>query len=322
MSETLVIRDSPATLAIPNPANQPVPPGWVEHVALPAILATVDWAHLDEYEARLRAFASYIESYDGDNVEFEKALRIVEKRRGDMLGTTVTPGARTDLNTHVEVQESSMTMSRWRTIARHWDDLWPSIRDAKKKGEVTQAAVLRRIDAVTPGPPGPLPDGVYRTICADPPWQYGNTSTRGAAEDHYPTMTIEELCAIDVRSMAADESHLYLWTTNGFLREAFDVMSAWGFDYKTTLVWVKPQIGMGNYFRSSTEYVLFGVRGGLRTRDCNQRNWFEAKRGRHSKKPGSFFDLVEKVSGGPFLEMFARERRLSEAEWSYWGNEA
>jgi N6-adenosine-specific RNA methylase IME4 len=167
----------------------------------------------------------------------------------------------------------------------------------------------------------PLPDGIYRTICADPPWQYGNTSTRGAAEDHYPTMSIEKLCALDVRAMAADEAHLYLWTTNGFLREAFGVMDAWGFEYKTTLVWAKPQIGMGNYFRSSTEYVLFGVRGGLRTVDCNQRNWFEAKRTRHSKKPARFFELVETASSGPYLEMFARERRLN-PEWSYWGNEA
>jgi N6-adenosine-specific RNA methylase IME4 len=164
-------------------------------------------------------------------------------------------------------------------------------------------------------------EGTYRTIVSDPPWQYGNTSTRGAAEDHYPTMTIEELCAIPVESWAHDEAHLYLWTTNGFLREAFDVMDAWGFSYKTTLTWVKPQLGMGNYFRSSTEHVLFGIRGGMRTLDCNQFNWFEAKRGRHSKKPGMFFDLVEKCSPGPFLEMFAREHPLDRQHWNVWGNE-
>jgi N6-adenosine-specific RNA methylase IME4 len=165
------------------------------------------------------------------------------------------------------------------------------------------------------------PAGQFATIVADPPWQYDNTSTRGAAEDHYPTMPLDAICAIPVSDWAADESHLYLWTTNGFLREAFDVMDAWGFTYKTTLVWVKPQIGMGNYFRSSAEYVLFGVRGGLRTRDSNQPNWFEAKRGRHSKKPGKFFDLVELVSYPRYLEMFARQRRLN-PDWDYWGNEA
>ena len=99
------------------------------------------------------------------------------------------------------------------------------------------------------------------------------------------------------------------------------MLAAWGFTYKTTLVWVKPQIGMGNYFRSSAEYVLFGIRGKLRTRDCNQSNWFEAPRGKHSEKPGRFFDLVERASYPPYLEMFARQRRLN-PEWDYWGNEA
>lgn len=165
------------------------------------------------------------------------------------------------------------------------------------------------------------PEGTFATIVADPPWQYDNKATRGAAEDHYPTMSIDELCALPVNDWAAEQGHLYLWTTNGFLREAFGVMDAWGFSYKTTLVWVKPQIGMGNYFRSSAEYVLFGIRGGLRTRDCNQPNWFEAPRAQHSKKPGYFFDLVEKVSFPPYLEMFARQRRLN-PDWDYWGNEA
>jgi len=90
------------------------------------------------------------------------------------------------------------------------------------------------------------------------------------------------------------------------------------------LVWAKPQLGMGNYFRSSTEYVLFGVKGGLRTKDCNQRNWFQAPRGRHSAKPELFFDIVEQASEEPGLEMFARRRRdnlLSSFRWDYWGNE-
>jgi len=105
-----------------------------------------------------------------------------------------------------------------------------------------------------------VPEGQYATIVADPPWRYGNTSTRGAAEDHYQTMTIDELCELDIaRERAAGQAHLYLWTTAGHLPEAFRVMEAWDFTYKTYLVWVKPQMGMGNYFRVSTELVLFGV---------------------------------------------------------------
>ena len=168
--------------------------------------------------------------------------------------------------------------------------------------------------------PGPLPDGMFRTIVADPPWRYGNTSTRGAAEDHYPTMSIEELCALDVVDKVADDAHLYLWVTNNFLREGFAVLDAWGFDYKTCLTWVKPQMGMGNYFRGSTEHILFGTRGRLPTNQNNIMNWFESRRGKHSAKPGCFYDIVETSSPGPYLEMFARSARLG--DWHYWGNES
>jgi N6-adenosine-specific RNA methylase IME4 len=179
-----------------------------------------------------------------------------------------------------------------------------------------------------------VPAGQFATIVADPPWRYGNTSTRGAAEDHYPTMTIEELCGLSIASeRAADQAHLYLWTTAGHLPEAFSVMTAWGFTYKTYLVWVKPQMGMGNYFRVSTELVLFGVKGAMRTRDMGLVNWFKVKRGKHSAKPLAFYDLVAKASPGPYLEMFARcsaDGRLPgtcpcskcRLGWEAWGNQA
>jgi N6-adenosine-specific RNA methylase IME4 len=155
--------------------------------------------------------------------------------------------------------------------------------------------------------PPVAPEGKFSTFVADPPWQYGNTSTRGAAENHYGTMTIDELCAMDVvPTQANDQAHLYMWTTAGHLPEAFKVMEAWGFEYKTYLVWVKPQMGMGNYFRVCTELVLFGVRGGMRTQARDIRNHFEAPRGKHSSKPAIFHDLVEKASPGPYLELFSR----------------
>ena len=159
----------------------------------------------------------------------------------------------------------------------------------------------------------------YRTIVSDPPWRYGNTSTRGAAEDHYPTMTIPELAALPVPEWSAPDAHLYLWTTNGFLREAFTLLDAWGYAYKTTLTWVKPQIGMGNYFRNNTEHVLFAVRGKLRTSQRHIPTAFTAARTRHSEKPGIFYDIAEQSSPEPRLEMFARRQRFG---WDTWGNEA
>lgn len=199
--------------------------------------------------------------------------------------------------------------------------------------ERVKSGAVARLDVV---------DGIVGTIVADPPWRYGNTSTRGAAEDHYPTMSIDELCRTDdterdpaavARKHAGEQAHLYLWATAGHLPEAFAVMDAWGFTYKTYLVWVKPQMGMGNYFRVSTELVLFGVKGDLRTNTRDTMNYFTAKRGKHSKKPLDFYDIVTKSSPGPYLEMFSRCRAdemldgLCECSkcrlgWQTWGHEA
>lgn len=202
-----------------------------------------------------------------------------------------------------------------------WRDLASSLK-AERDAE----------DNVVTEPPE-VPDGKFATFVADPPWRYGNTSTRGAAENHYPTMSIEELCDLDVvRNHAADQAHLYLWTTAGHLPEAFSVMAAWGFEYKTYLVWVKPQMGMGNYFRVSTELVLFGTRGDMRTQRRDVKNYFEAKRARHSAKPDMFHDLVASCSPGPYMELFSRcsaadmltgctcsKCRLG---WTVWGNQS
>lgn len=171
-------------------------------------------------------------------------------------------------------------------------------------------------DIAAPDHYGPPPTE-FPTIVIDPPWRYGNTITRGAAEDHYPTMSMDELEALELPS--TDDAHLYLWVTNGFLREAFDLIDAWGFTYKACLTWCKPQIGMGNYFRNSTEHVYFALKGSLPTEANNIPTWFVADRTRHSAKPESFYDIVEKSSPGPWLEMFARRRRLG---WHTWGNEA
>lgn len=157
----------------------------------------------------------------------------------------------------------------------------------------------------------------FATIVIDPPWRYGNTATRGAAEDHYPTMTFSELEALELPSL--DASHLYLWTTNNFIGDALDLCVSWGFEYKTMLTWVKPQMGMGNYFRSVTEHVVFGTKGSLPTLRNDRTNVINADRTRHSAKPDAFYDLVQEMSPGPYLEMFARTRRMG---WHTWGNEA
>lgn len=164
----------------------------------------------------------------------------------------------------------------------------------------------------------------YRTIVADPPWRYDNgTVPQGGVEHQYRTMEAAEIAAIPVRDMAADDAHLYVWVTNLHLREGrpFDILEAWGFRYVTLLTWHKlGPIGLGYYFRGETEHVLFGVRGKAPIEpDRRQRNHFAASKGKHSAKPDRFYEIVERVSPEPRLELFARRRRFG---WDVWGNEA
>lgn len=160
----------------------------------------------------------------------------------------------------------------------------------------------------------------YSTIYADPPWPYANTAARGAAENHYRTMTLKSIQNEPVKALAAENAHLHLWTTNAFLREAFDVIHAWGFRYKSCLVWVKPQLGMGNYWRVSHEFLLFGVRGQLPFRDNTCRSWQLARRTVHSRKPFLFRGLIEQVSPGPYLELYGREEQ-PHTNWTVFGNQ-
>ncbi len=160
----------------------------------------------------------------------------------------------------------------------------------------------------------------FPTIYADPPWQYDNAVSRGAADNHYPTMSVENICAEPISELAEDNAHLHLWTTNAFLREAYDVIDAWGFQFKSCLVWVKDQIGMGNYWRVSHEFLLLGVRGNLTFHDRTLPSWIQAPRTLHSRKPGAVRALIEKASPAPYLELYGREE-LPNSAWTVYGNQ-
>lgn len=159
----------------------------------------------------------------------------------------------------------------------------------------------------------------YATIYADPPWPYENEGSRAAAVLHYPVMPLEAIRAEPVEQLAEDNAHLHLWTTNAFLREAMDLIEAWGFHYRSMFVWVKDRIGMGNYWRVSHEFLLLGVRGRLRFQDRTQASWLLAKRGTHSRKPDRVRQLIERVSPGPYLELYGRAE-LPHTDWTVYGN--
>lgn len=133
-------------------------------------------------------------------------------------------------------------------------------------------------------------------------------------------MTLDQICAEPVEQLAAENAHLHLWTTNAFLRDAFQVIDAWGFRYKSCFVWITDRLGMGNYWRVSHEFLLLGVRGRLTFIDRTRQSWIKARRTVHSRKPWPVRQLVEQVSPGPYLELYGREE-IPNSDWTVYGNQ-
>lgn len=161
---------------------------------------------------------------------------------------------------------------------------------------------------------------------ADPPWlERGSGKIKRGADRHYPLMKTRDICALPVRDWMVADSHLYLWVTNNFLPDGLTVMSAWGYRYVTCITWMKDRPGLGQYFRGITEHCLFGVRGRVPYRLSadggrlqGMTGFFDAPRGEHSAKPETMRRMIERVSPGPYLEMFARRPAVG---WDVWGNE-
>jgi N6-adenosine-specific RNA methylase IME4 len=173
----------------------------------------------------------------------------------------------------------------------------------------------------------------FSTILADPPWQFTNRTGKVAPEhrrlSRYGTMKLDEIMALPVEQLAGPTSHLYLWCPNALLPEGLEVLRAWGFAYKSNIVWHKIRKdggsdgrGVGFYFRNVTELILFGVRGkNARTLAPGRRqvNLFGTRKREHSRKPDEQYAIIEACSPGPYLELFARGTRKN---WATWGNEA
>lgn len=182
--------------------------------------------------------------------------------------------------------------------------------------------LLRRVNGTQPA-----------TVLADPPWRFQNRTGKVAPEhrrlSRYDTMELDEICGLPVGQIAADTAHLYLWVPNALLPEGLQVLRAWGFEYKSNLVWHKVRKdggpdgrGVGFYFRNTTELILFGVRGKhARTLapGRSQVNIIKTQKREHSRKPDELYEIIEACSSGPYLEMFARGSRPG---WTTWGNEA
>lgn len=245
-----------------------------------------------------------------------------------------------DANLHLDrdaaatlMNVSPRSVASVKAVEREAPDLLPQI----ERGEITVNGAMREVkerkreaireqnrELVESTPPVTAQaDARYQTIVLDPPWDWGDegdVDQFGRARPTYNTMPFSDILALPVAELAEKDAHIYLWITNRSLPKGFELLEAWGFRYITALTWCKPHFGMGNYFRGSTEHVLFGVRGSLPLLRKDAGTWFAAPRpGRHSAKPAEFYELVQTCSPGPWLEMFARERRDG---WASWGAEA
>ena len=173
----------------------------------------------------------------------------------------------------------------------------------------------------------------FATVMADPPWRFTNRTGKIAPEHkrlaRYPTMDLEDICGLPVAEHLDDTAHCYLWVPNALLPDGLRVLAAWGFEYKSNIIWHKIRKdggsdgrGVGFYFRNVTEVILFGVRGkNARTLAPGRRqvNLFSTRKREHSRKPDEQYNIIESCSPGPFLELFGRGIREN---WTVWGNQA
>jgi N6-adenosine-specific RNA methylase IME4 len=194
-------------------------------------------------------------------------------------------------------------------------------RTGRVNGPYKRLKVAEKAAAIKKEKP-PLPQqGPYRVIVADPPWPY---ELRKADPSHrathpYPTMSIKQICALDVGGIAHNDCLLWLWTTNHHMREAFAVMDAWGFTQKTILTWVKNRFGTGDWLRGQTEHCLMGVRGRPTVVLTNQSTVINGPMRANSQKPDEFYEFIEGLCPAPkYAELFQRTARPN---WDGHGDE-
>jgi N6-adenosine-specific RNA methylase IME4 len=157
----------------------------------------------------------------------------------------------------------------------------------------------------------------YSTVVADPPWQFRSAATKADARKQYSTMDIDSIRSMQVTDLVAESAHLWLWILNGMVEQGYSVVRAWGFEPITLVTWCKPGPGVGYYLRNNTEHIVLASRGApLVPAEKPLSTWFIWPRSAHSAKPAASYDLIEQVSPGPYVELFARQPRLG---WDSWG---
>jgi len=222
------------------------------------------------------------------------------------------------------VRTQDLSFEHHRIVANH-----PQAADLLAWAETEGATVKQlreRVREIKAADAPPLPEGVYRVIYADPPWEYGDKRTNdeqsGSAESQYQTMSIDEICGMPIRDMAATDSVLFLWATAPLLVEAVRVVEAWGFTYKAQFVWDKVKGFNGHYNDVRHELLLIATRGScVPAVESLDPSIVQEKRTKHSRKPDCFYELIERlypVGNETHVELFARRSRDG---WKAWGNQ-
>jgi N6-adenosine-specific RNA methylase IME4 len=157
----------------------------------------------------------------------------------------------------------------------------------------------------------------YRTILADPPWDILQRGNNGAIK-HYDLMSLDRIKAMPVADLVEDNAHCWLWVTNAALPYGYEVLRAWGFTPRSIFTWIKPRFNLGVYLRNATEHILLGTKGKAPVQFNAQPTWGYFPLQDHSHKPEEMYDIIERVSSGTYLELFARRKRHG---WDAWGNE-
>lgn len=232
-----------------------------------------------------------------------------------------------------EIGFDKMQANRLETLAKHPEIVAQAKAEAREQNDiVSRSFVLEKIKAKEKEQkqadrrdelqnPTNLPDGVFQVVYCDPPWQYSNSGFNSSAEQHYPTMNMDELKAMPVKGMRAENAVMFMWATNPLLKEAIELMEAWGFEYKTNIAWVKDrQINLGFYVYGKHELLLIGTNGSMLPIGEKPSSVMTGTNRIHSKKPESTYELIEGMYPQlKYIELFARN--TPRKGWVKWGNE-
>jgi N6-adenosine-specific RNA methylase IME4/ParB-like chromosome segregation protein Spo0J len=255
-----------------------------------------------------------------DELDDARARSRANLKHGRSEVATLPPRGKTRDRLASSCGASARVVQDVATVHRHDPQLFERIKTGELSSAVAARKVRRRLIADSLPDVGVPPDGPFELIYADPPWQLGNPDSEHAPEQHYATQSMELIKVM--RIPAAENAVLFRWAVNSMLPQALEVMEAWGFTYKTHLVWVKPSIKLGVYFRNQHELLLFGRKGNYPVPDPEDRvtSVIEAPAGRHSAKPARAYELIERsYPRASKLELYARGK--SRPGWAAWGNE-